>query len=110
MNAQRRGLSRRGDQTMADCNRITVWTVAPDAIPEACWPRLATLLDAGERERAARFAFGHHRRQFLAAHALKRLMLSAAVPGSHGPAKWVFETGAQGKPKVSGPAGPHFNI
>lgn len=94
---------------MADCNCITVWTAALDAIPEACWPRLATLLDAGERERAAGFAFERHRRQFVAAHALKRLMLSAAV-GAPGPEDWTFEIGAQGKPKVSGTPGSHFNI
>lgn len=94
---------------MAGCNGITVWTAALDAIPEACWPRFASLLDAGERERAARFLFERHRRQFVAAHALKRLMLSAAA-GATGPADWTFEAGAHGKPKLTGKRGPHFNI
>jgi len=94
---------------MAGCNRITVWTAVPDAVPEASWPRFAGLLDAGERARAARFLFERHRRQFVAAHALKRLMLSAAA-GAPGPAEWTFEGGVHGKPKVSGAPGPHFNI
>lgn len=95
---------------MAGCNQITVWTAQLDAFPEACWPRLPALLDAGERQRAARFVLERHQRQFVVAHALKRLMLSAVTPGAPGPANWTFEFGAQGKPKVSGAPGLHFNI
>lgn len=95
---------------MTDYKRITVWTAALDAIPEACWPQLATLLDVEECKRAARFVFELHRRQFVAAHALKRLMLSAHAEGALGPADWTFETGAQGKPKISGASGPQFNL
>jgi 4'-phosphopantetheinyl transferase len=94
----------------AGCKRITVWTATLDAIPEACWPRLAAVLDAAEGERAARFVFERDQRQFTAAHALKRLMLSAMSAGAPRPAEWTFESGAQGKPKVFGASGPHFNI
>jgi 4'-phosphopantetheinyl transferase len=89
---------------------ITVWMVALDAVPNALWPRLATLLGTAERERAARFLFERHLRQYQAAHALKRLMLTAAAGGTVSPGAWAFETGARGKPQVARGAGPRFNL
>ncbi|HEV7448582.1 MAG TPA: hypothetical protein VGO18_38805, partial [Steroidobacteraceae bacterium] len=56
--------------------RILVWTVAVREAPEPLWLRLGAMLDEVERARAARFAFERHRREFVAAHALKRLLLS----------------------------------
>ena len=103
---------------MATTHRIAAWTVALATIPEALWPRLLDLLDTAERDRAARFVFERHRRQHIAAHALKRLMLSAM--GGAPPRSWTFEAPSGGKPKVvtprvvtpaGGPGhGPHFNI
>lgn len=87
---------------------ILVWTVALSAVPEPLWPRLARLLDDGERAKAARFAFERHRRQHIAAHALKRLMLSAVAPRP--PQSWMFETAARGKPRVAPTTGPRFNL
>jgi 4'-phosphopantetheinyl transferase len=102
-------LSRRGtDKGMESTHRIAVWTVALQDVPEALWPSLGALLDEAEQARAKRFAFDRHRRQYIAAHALKRLMLSSlhSTPAS----AWRFQTALGGKPTVSGTAGPHFNL
>jgi len=87
---------------------IVVWTVAVTDVPEPLWPRLAALLDDGERARHARYVFPRDRRQHVAAHALKRLLLSAlaGLP----PQAWTFETAPGGKPRVSRRAGPCFNL
>ena len=95
---------------MVGSDGITAWTVAVDAVPEALWPRIAGLLDAAERERAGRFLFDRHRRQYQAAHAMKRLMLTAAARGSVAPEAWAFEMGAHGKPRVARGTGPQFNL
>ena len=87
---------------------ILVWTVALQQGPESLWSRLGLLLDAGERARAAQFAFERHRREYVAAHALKRLTLTAA--GGKAPHSWSFESAASGKPRVGPGAGPHFNL
>lgn len=89
---------------------INIWTMSPDAVPEPLWRQFAAILDPAERERATRFVFERHRRQFTAAHALKRVMLTAAAGGAVTPAAWRFETGAYGKPKISGAEAPHFNL
>lgn len=66
------------------------------------------LLDAGERVRAARFRFDRHRGQFIAAHGLKRLMLSKLGAG---PAPALrFEAGVHGKPELAGVPGLQFNL
>lgn len=87
---------------------ITVWTVAVDAAPEELWPSLHALLDDSERARAARFSFERHRRQHVAAHALKRLMLSALRPAP--PWTWTFEAAPGGKPRLGPVPGPYFNL
>ena len=89
---------------------IAVGTVALGTIPEPLWPRLASLLDDAERDRAARFKFERDRRQYVAAHALKRLMLSATAAATVAPEAWTFTTASAGKPHVHGGAGPHFNL
>ncbi|MGB9370046.1 MAG: 4'-phosphopantetheinyl transferase superfamily protein [Xanthobacteraceae bacterium] len=93
---------------MMQSPHILVWTVALQQVPEPAWSRLGTLLDHGERVRAGRFAFERHRREYSAAHALKRLMLTAV--GGMAPHSWCFETDAWGKPRVSPEVGPHFNL
>ena len=37
---------------MTATDAITVWVAPLDAVPEALWPRLQSILDATERERA----------------------------------------------------------
>jgi len=96
--------------TVVGAGEIAVWTVALDTIPQALWPRLAGLLDAAERGRAERFRFGRDRRQYQAAHAVKRLMLTAADGDDVAPQAWAFEKGAHGKPRVARGAGPWFNL
>jgi 4'-phosphopantetheinyl transferase len=87
---------------------ITVWTAVPEATSEELWPRLEALLDTAERARAARFFFERDRRQHVAAHALKRLMLSAL--GASPPWEWTFEMEPGGKPRVANLHGPRFNL
>lgn len=87
--------------------RIAVATLSLSGIDEAHWPRLAGLLSEEERARAARFRFERNRREYVAAHALKRTMLSAAAGGD--PRAWRFAAEPGGKPFVAG-GGPHFNL
>lgn len=77
-------------------------------VPESLWSEIGALLDEGERVRAAKFVFERHRREYIAAHALTRLMLTAV--GGVAPQSWAFETAASGKPRVGPAAGPHFNL
>jgi 4'-phosphopantetheinyl transferase len=75
---------------------------------ELLWSRLGLLLDDVERGRAARFAFERHRREYVAAHASKRLMLT--VVSGAAAHSWAFETAPSGKPRVGPLPGPHFNL
>lgn len=88
--------------------QITVICVRLATIDDVLWPQLSAILCAAELERAERFHFERHRRQFVAAHALKRLMLwhIAKLP----PRDWVFETAPGGKPRVGSAASPFFNL
>jgi 4'-phosphopantetheinyl transferase len=95
---------------MVGADSISVWMVAVDTVPETLWPRLDGLLVTAERKRAARFLFDRHLRQYKAAHALKRLMLTSAVGGVVAPGSWAFETDARGKPRVADGAGLQFNL
>ena len=88
---------------------IVVRTIIPDEIPQAIWPAIEAVLDLAEQARAARFATARHRREFVAAHALKRIMLSQVAPTT-APPDWSFVTGPHGKPAVSGGTDLHFNI
>lgn len=87
---------------------LRVATVAIAAIPQTLWARLAGLLSEAEREQAARFHFERNRLEYVAAHALLRLMLSEAAGGA--PGDWAFEAEPDGKPVVEGRRGPHFNL
>jgi 4'-phosphopantetheinyl transferase len=89
---------------------VKIWTMALDTIPEPLWLRLFAILDPAERERSQRFVFERHRRQYMAAHALTRVVLTAAGGGAMAPADWRFETGIHGKPRIAGAKGPYFNL
>jgi 4'-phosphopantetheinyl transferase len=95
---------------MTGTDAIAVWMAPLDTVPETLWPRLENILDAAERERATRFRFERDRRQYAAAHALKRLMLTASTGGAVAPQTWTFDTGPQGRPAVAGGGGAHFNL
>ena len=87
---------------------IAVATVALADIQRELWPRLEAMMSDLERARATRFRFERNRREYIAAHALKRLMLSEAFGGR--PQDWAFVAEPGGKPYVAGGWGPHFNI
>lgn len=91
-------------------NRIWVWIVHTEAIPDGLWPRIDALLEAGERKRANQFVFERDRRLYLTAHALKRALLTAAVEGAVPPEAWTFKVDARGKPRISQGGGLEFNL
>jgi 4'-phosphopantetheinyl transferase len=95
---------------MAGMDGLIVRLIELASIHQTQWCWLNSLLDAAERERAAKFLFDRDRRQYIAAHALKRLMLSASAEGTMHPAAWKFETGPYGKPRIAGAAGPNFSL
>ena len=87
---------------------LTVWLVPlPDDLPTQAVDACMAMLNAAERERAGRFKVPGAKGQFIVAHALTRLALSAAMP-EIAPADWSFDRGAAGKPFVAG--GPHFSL
>lgn len=88
---------------------IAVWTVAVENIPRRLFPGLEELLCPAEKARAARFRFESDRQLYLAAHALKRLQLSAMVPRIN-PISWRFAPGPWGKPEVIGVEAVSFNL
>jgi 4'-phosphopantetheinyl transferase len=72
----------------------------------------AALLDAGERERAARFRSDEHAHQFLVTRALQRSVLSCYAP-EIAPAAWRFVAGERGKPELApefSGSGLRFNV
>lgn len=79
-----------------------------DEEPRALWPSIFDILSPVERAIAERFWFERHRRQYVAAHALKRLMLSTfqRLPAS----AWEFSSGPHGKPFLRSFPSLHFNL
>jgi 4'-phosphopantetheinyl transferase len=77
--------------------------VLPEQADAAILDAWAAMLDPAEQARAARFRAEADRRAYVAAHALVRLMLSAAAPLP--PAAWHFVTGHAGKPEVDSSLG-----
>jgi 4'-phosphopantetheinyl transferase len=75
-----------------------VWCLPLAAAGEAFWPAAFALLDADERERAGRFVHERNRREYIAAHALTRAMLSHF--GGLPPQAWRFVLGPHGKPEI----------
>jgi len=68
--------------------------------------RLAALLDADERARAARFRYARDRRRFVVRRGRAREALAEAAGGD--PARLRFSVNDHGKPRL--PAGPHFSL
>jgi len=66
------------------------------------------ILDAAERERAARFRFERHRREFVAARAELRRILSEWSGMAPGDVPLAY--GEAGKPRVATDAGLHFSV
>jgi 4'-phosphopantetheinyl transferase len=78
---------------------VAVWWLATDASNPADWRRWLGILNDDERERAARFHFEVDRREFIAAHALLRTMLTFYLDRP-APA-WRFSADADGKPALA---------
>jgi len=94
-----------------------IWTMVLDvieyedetALDAPQFRQLEAVLSAEEITRSNRFAFANNRREYIAAHALCRVMLSTF---SKTPARdWQFEAGPHGRPEISGGVGNlRFNI
>jgi 4'-phosphopantetheinyl transferase len=98
------------DATLA-VDEIAVWWMPTETARQADLRRWLDLLDQEERDRAARFHVDDDRREFIAAHALLRLMLAscAKLPAQ----LWRFVSDAGGKPRIDPElltAGLHFNL
>jgi 4'-phosphopantetheinyl transferase len=90
---------------------LTVWWLLTEAAKPPDIERWFGSLDPGERERAGRFRIAADRREFIAAHALLRTMLTLhlGVP----PTAWRFLIDANGKPSIDPNVGSHqlqFNL
>jgi 4'-phosphopantetheinyl transferase len=79
-------------------NTAGLWWLALDDVPADAWRRWTTILDEEERARAARFVHERDRHQFIAAHALLRLLLQQVDGRTAG--TWRFTTGSNGKPAL----------
>jgi len=97
------------ESIQADENKLDLWLACPDDLKaaearEAC----EAILGADELERARRFRFEHHQREFIAMHALGRMALShhACLP----PDVWRFPTNEYGKPAAEPECGLRFNL
>src|SRR5919106_1168079 len=75
-----------------------LWWLALGDVPSDTWSRWITLLDEDERARAARFVHERDRHQFIAAHALLRLLLQHFAGQPAG--TWRFVSGSHGKPSL----------
>jgi 4'-phosphopantetheinyl transferase len=95
--------------TVQNRTEIVVAVLPMAAVAGPALERLAASLDEVERERAKRFRFDKHRDEFMAAHGLKRRMLSDADP-SVAPQAWRFQTMPTGKPEVVQRPDLHFNL
>ena len=84
-------------------DEVPVWWLATDTIAPADLCRWLNLLDEDERDRADRFWQEADRREFIAAHALLRSMLTYYA---NQPAKeWRFSIGTNGKPEIASDIG-----
>jgi 4'-phosphopantetheinyl transferase len=77
---------------------LVQWLALAD-VAEPCWAFWPALLNDAERARADRFVHKSDAQPFVAAHALLRVMLSRAAPGT-APQDWRFVANAYGKPSL----------
>ena len=88
---------------------IEVALLYPDGIGASTWNRVERSIAPEEKEKAGRLVFLEDRQACLAAHWLKRLALTRAVP-IRDPMSWRFGHGFHGKPHVLGNDDIHFNL
>ena len=91
-------------------DEVHVWCRFTAAIPDDELSALAEQLSPCERERCRRFVVAQDRRDFTAAHALLRRVLS--LHGGKLPSEWKFETNRYGKPRIASAEAPAllFNL
>lgn len=90
-------------------DEVAVWWLATEASGPADRHRWLGMLDRDERDRAARFRLELDRREFIAAHALLRSILTYYL--DQPAAAWRFWTDANGKPVLAGEMGlPEFQF
>ncbi len=85
---------------------LHIWQLRLD-VGEVVADRLAQILSADERARAARFHFERDRTRYIAGRAQLRTLLASYVDAE--PAELSFSYGANGKPALPSPA-PYFNL
>lgn len=83
-------------------HEIHVWRTSLEASP-AREKQLFALLSTEEQARALRFKFEHHRRRFIVAKGVLRLILARYVASA--PDEISFTLNAHGKPALSSPKG-----
>jgi 4'-phosphopantetheinyl transferase len=88
---------------------IDVCLLFQEAIAGERFDHLERGISEAESARAARFVFPRDKRAYVAAHWLKRRMLSSADDRVD-PLSWQFENGPHGKPRVAGRSDLHFNL
>jgi 4'-phosphopantetheinyl transferase len=97
--------------TLRSGEGVAVWWLDTGSVTSSDLRRWLGLLDRSERDRARRFRIESDRRDFIAAHALLRVMLTYhfGVP----PVAWRFLVDATGKPRIDPEAGAdeiQFNL
>ena len=106
-----------GMERLAD--QVHIWTLPLDRVArqleapadDPLIDQLETVLSNEEKARSRRFAFENSRREYVAAHALCRVMLSTFSDVR--PRDWRFDAGPQGRPEIaegSNAGGVRFNI
>lgn len=98
------------DTWALDETTVHVWLVAAEQMAPSVG-RLATLLAADERHRAARFHFARDRQRYIVAHGLLRVLLGSYL--GYPPERLEFVSGPHGKPALAGAAGAsplRFNL
>ncbi len=88
---------------------ILVATVETGDLPSFVWNEVSRHVTPDEHKKAQNFVFEADRRTYLAAHSLKRAVLSWADQTVY-PLDWRFTEGPYGKPSIEGRADLHFNI
>lgn len=86
---------------------VHVWLL-PLTAPPIAIVRLMATLDAEERAHVDRLGRTVDQQAFVTAHGLTRILLARALGAE--PGELQFQTGPHGKPRLSGRAGPWFNL
>jgi 4'-phosphopantetheinyl transferase len=86
---------------------VDVWLIPAD-LPDTVLTGFADLLDEDEWQRWAGMGNAGERRLFLAAHGAARTILGGITGVPAHQLRW--EVGANGKPRLAQPAGPHANL